>query len=245
MRILKTIIFLLWPLLMQAQSLDSVYNFPIRPGTKEWSNLNTEEQRIRAMQIPDNLLKQMSTECLIKTCINYPAFVHFSAFDDRQKGIQYVIDSFNGLKELLNRKDAPLELIKIYSSMDKADISFPDKKINKRYGSIRSCYFEMILTQDAIIDKMDENTRLEFITEARRRLDYKADNNSSGYSFYPTFLIMGKILDKSSGNEFQSMKATNENMKRFIEKGSSYNEATIDEIIRMTDNYIKSKTKKP
>lgn len=39
---------------MQAQ----VYNFPVKPGTEEWNNLETEADRLEALQIPENLLVQ-------------------------------------------------------------------------------------------------------------------------------------------------------------------------------------------
>jgi len=43
-------------------------------GTSEWANLKTETERFEALQIPPELLKTMSTENLIITCLNYSAF---------------------------------------------------------------------------------------------------------------------------------------------------------------------------
>ena len=245
MRIILSLIVFLCSLLVNAQQVNCVYNFPVRPGTSEWDSLKTETERFKALQIPDNLLSKMSTECLIKTCINYPAFGHFTAFDDNQKGMRHLVNMFNGLQELLNRKGAPLKLVAIYSAMDSSDMKISDKQVDNSLWTIRSCYFEMMLAQDEIIDKMDESARLELIIESRRRLNHKIDNKqkNSIFSYQPTLLIMGKILDKSSNKGFKAKKTANNNMKRFIETGSLINELTFDELVEMSDSYIKSNKK--
>lgn len=136
--------------------MDSVYRFPIIPSTKVWDSLKTEDDRYIAMQIPDDLLKSMSTENLIRTCINYPAFGHFTAFDNPQAGISHLVKKFNGLQELLDRNDAPIKLLSVYLDMDSLTMNIQDKKVNNDFWPIRRCYFELLLAQDEIINKMDE-----------------------------------------------------------------------------------------
>jgi hypothetical protein len=103
--------------ILKAQDANSAYNFPIKPGVEEWSNLKTEDERFEAMQVPIDLLTSMSAENLIVTCINYPAFGHFSAFNN-VTGMTHLIEKFNGLQELLIRNDTPVELYSMYSIMD-------------------------------------------------------------------------------------------------------------------------------
>ena len=66
MKKLHFIALCLFPILTQAQ----VYNFPVKPGTEAWNKLETETERLSALQIPENILKSMSTQDLIITCMN-------------------------------------------------------------------------------------------------------------------------------------------------------------------------------
>ena len=95
-------------------------SIPVRPGAETWSNLVTEEDRFSAMQIPEEQLVSMSTQDLVITCMNYPAWLYFTAFNNPQDGIDINIHNFNGLQELMKRADAPVELLSVYKQMDAA-----------------------------------------------------------------------------------------------------------------------------
>ena len=43
-----------------------IWDFPIKPGTEKWAKLKTEKERFDAMQIPKDILSQMSTKELVK-----------------------------------------------------------------------------------------------------------------------------------------------------------------------------------
>ena len=133
--------FFLISVLSQAQ----VYEFPIRPGTTEWDKLRTEKDRFSAMLIPDDQLKHMSTIDLLITCMNYPAYGYFTAFNDPQEGIDINIRNFNGLQELMRRTDAPNELLSIYKQMDTFKMTLKNKAIETNLfgqlkGLISNCY---------------------------------------------------------------------------------------------------------
>lgn len=55
-----------------AQEKDDSYNFPIRPGTEEWISLDSYEARLNAYNIPEDILRNMSTLGLVETCLIYP-----------------------------------------------------------------------------------------------------------------------------------------------------------------------------
>lgn len=196
MKNIFTFLLCLIPILSQAQ----VYDFPIKPGTEEWGNLITEKERFEAMQIPKDILKSISTYDLITTCMNYPAMMYFTAFNNPQDGMDIIIQNFNGLQELMGRDDAPTELLSIYKQMDSKTMSIQNLSINQSSWSIRRYYFELLLTQNGIIDKMNKEERSCLDEEARKKLHLKIDNQEefSSIDYRPTLMIMSKILNKSA-----------------------------------------------
>ena len=96
------------------------------------------------MQIPEDQLVSMSTQDLVITCMNYPAWLYFTAFNNPQDGIDINIHNFNGLQELMKRADAPVELLSVYKQMDaagwllKATLSI--KLLGLSKGLILNCY---------------------------------------------------------------------------------------------------------
>lgn len=224
-------------ILSQAQ----VYDFPIRPGTEEWKSLVTERERFEAMQIPENLLKTMSTYDLIITCMNYPAMGYYTAFNNPQDGMDLVIRNFNGLQELMSRREAPTELLSMYKQMDDKTMNLQNRNIDQSYWSIKRSYFELLLTQNGIIDKMNVEDQYGLMEEARKRINHKIDNQEeySAIDYQPTLLIMSKILNKSTD---KSMRSTNNNiLDQFTTSGSLMSPSTIITILELSDNYLKSK----
>jgi hypothetical protein len=112
----KTIVCLIYfySVFTYGQPIDEPYGFPVKPGTEEWSKLKTEKERFSAMQIPEEILHDLSTNAIVISCINFPAFGFFGAYKNYQDGFIILATKFNGLKELAKRTDAGEYLIDIY-----------------------------------------------------------------------------------------------------------------------------------
>ncbi len=79
--------------------------FAINIFDDEWKDLHTQEEMIAACQIPDKLLRKLTTHDLLKLTEAYPLLGNIYTGNTIEEGFQYVIDSFNGLQELLKRED--------------------------------------------------------------------------------------------------------------------------------------------
>lgn len=97
----------------------------------------------------------------------------FTAFNNPQDGIDINIHNFNGLQELMKRADAPVELLSVYKQMDAARMAPKSNAINQTSWSLKRSYFELLLAQDAIINKMSETDRMDLLGEARKKLYQK------------------------------------------------------------------------
>lgn len=89
---------------------DGEVKFAISIFDEEWKELYTQAEMIAACQIPDRLLKKLTTYELLKLAEEYPLLGNIYTGDTMEEGFQYVVDSFNGLQELLKREDC-LEVV--------------------------------------------------------------------------------------------------------------------------------------
>jgi len=88
------------------------YTYPILPGTDEWKEFNTHDEKLEACQIPEEILQNMTIEALVETVLNYPLMGDMLAYNTPIIGFNAVSSTFNGLQELTKRPNAKLELEK-------------------------------------------------------------------------------------------------------------------------------------
>ena len=92
-----------------------VWYYPIRWWIKdEWIGgaLSRDEYLI-----PENVLTSLSTDDLAELCVAYPPLVIFPIYEYWNYAIERMIDEFNGLEELFQRKGASDVLLKLYQNM--------------------------------------------------------------------------------------------------------------------------------
>ncbi|MBX3253263.1 MAG: hypothetical protein KF862_03895 [Chitinophagaceae bacterium] len=104
-----------------AQTNNTPYDFPIKPGTEQWKFSSPEEMYSKC-QIPKEIISNLTTEALAKTCLNYPLFGLMNAFNTPQAGFYAVKKNFDGIDALFERKDVGKVLIRIYGTMSPANI---------------------------------------------------------------------------------------------------------------------------
>jgi len=141
---------------VQAASASDAYDYPIKPGTDGWKAFTTHDEMLEACQIPEDILKNMSTKALVETVLEYPLYGDMRAYDSMQQGFEAVASQFNGLPELLNRKDAGTELLGIYSKMNPQDIEENWGDIQKGAYTFSIANVEILLAQNKILDNLTE-----------------------------------------------------------------------------------------
>jgi hypothetical protein len=99
-------------------TINDVYDFPIKKGSKEWKQFELIEKRIEALQIPEHVLTKISTEGLLETCLAFPYLIDILFYDNYQKGFEALSAEFNGYRELLKRKDLTSALLEKYENLN-------------------------------------------------------------------------------------------------------------------------------
>lgn len=146
-----------------------VWDYPIKPGSEEWKTLKSYDKQLQAYNIPQEILKKISTAELVKTCLSYPEWRLINAYDNRRIGLNNVTGLFNGFNELFTRNDAAKELIKKYAEMDPLTIGENWIPIQKGDYSFQFTCVEMLLSHPAIIEKLSS-------TDRRTLLDVAVNN---------------------------------------------------------------------
>jgi hypothetical protein len=219
-----------------AQDKVASWDFPIKPGTEKWNQLETETGRLNVLQIPDNILKVIETEELVVTCLNYPSAFHYTAYDNEQVGLQKVISNFNGLQELFIRKDAGRYLIEHYKNAYAQGFRSKDNRISERYWPWRFLYLELLLSRRELIQNLEAGDKLKLLQTTLNKLDLKIQNKEvfSKYDNINSALIVVRILEVNNVDAIVS----NSVYMNFASNREFPDYKTLEEIIELGKTHI-------
>lgn len=162
----------------------SGFEYSLKPGMEEWGQLNHGE-RVLASQIPEEELAQMSTDELVTAVLDYPCFIDMIFYDTYQEGFEAVRDNFNGLQELLSRKDSGEYLLEIYKNVNLCQVLSIDNEDEKFDESLDLLYLETILAQPEITETLsDQNlAELETLVENNYEIQVENEDETASLSF--------------------------------------------------------------
>ncbi len=92
------------------------YVFPITPESYEWKNFKTKQEILTVCQIPEEKLKNMTTEALLETVLDYPLITDYLAFNSFEDACNVMCNDFNGFEELLSREDVTTVVLNRYAT---------------------------------------------------------------------------------------------------------------------------------
>lgn len=198
------------------------YDYPVKPGTSGWAAFTTHTEMLEACEVPESILNDMSTAGLVETVLDYPLYEDMFAYNSLQDGFDAVAARFNGLQELLGRKDAGVEIMAVYRDMDPTAILENWTSVEKGKFAVGFGSIEILLSQDAILDDLT-NTQIE-------QLLGEALKKSQGKAAYPeiygwtglesTALLAGRALQHIETSAFNEKVQADEDLKAFLETGS-------------------------
>jgi len=218
------------------------YNFPVKPGTSAWANLKSGQEMVDACQVPESVLKTISTEGLMETCLDYPLLLEMLAYNNLQYGTQVQLKNFNGFVALNKRPDAGTLLFNHYKKMN-PDSSFSTMTlIQKGAYSFKFTFIEMILAQDEYLQKLSINERKTLIQESL--LKYQAKSNN--IDIYGTFghetsaYLMARIMLFDQYQPFVNAVNSDQFLKGFVTNvllQSGIENKTLNSIVNYSKNY--------
>ena len=182
------------------------YIYPIVPGMVEWQQLNSTEDAYKLCQLPDGVLKSISTPGLIDALIHAPLFTGFSLISSSSSALKWHAhyQNFNSAKELYKRKNAGNALIAYYQLV--CFDCFADASVGAFREVERLQGLEILFTKQEILDSMSHEKKKEAVKALLA--NYEQFNNL--HSLFPVAHIMladkyAPIVkySKDSSDEFQ------------------------------------------
>ena len=173
--------------------ISDAYEYPIVPGKKEWKEIQSHTEMVEVSQIPENQLKTMSTEGLLETVLNCPILINIIAFTPYQNGYNSIFSHFNGLQELSNREGLSQIILDKYYELNNTIIPENGSHSVRFNGKIVG--IEMIISQDYIIDNLNDEQKIFLLRETIKR--YESTNDGLGYSVAfkkSIFCVIDKVL---------------------------------------------------
>ena len=164
------------------------WDYPIKPETEEWKKFESNKAKVEACQIPEYVLRDISTDDLMKLCLQYPLLYDVFAFNNTNDGLRKLFSDFNGIRELSKRENATNNLREQYLSEIR---SFPEilnrgSDFDIGYSSARISILEVLLSySDFHSDTSKENQKkiLEsLLLGYREKLKYPEYFQGNGFA---------------------------------------------------------------
>ena len=172
-----------------SDSFSEKYTYPIEPGSEEWANLNHGE-RVLALQIPEDVLKGMSTENLVETVLNYPCFIDMMFYNTYQEGFDVIKEHFNGIDELLKRDESSKYLLSKYRKQNTKTLLNIRSKEEQFESSLKLTYLETLLAQPEIIEKFSKKENEEVLELVNENYKLHIKNKNEILNVFSPFLII-------------------------------------------------------
>ncbi|MDO6439436.1 hypothetical protein Q4534_18570 [Cyclobacterium sp. 1_MG-2023] len=133
-------------------SQETSWDYPIRPGSREWATLPTTADRVKAIQVPEDVLPKLSDQQLLDLILNYPFFNSYILSDNPFDGYQRTMVTLNAYGELKSRPESLNIIFDHYNRMDFSQINKLGESAEIGRFALRVSAIELMLT-DFSLDK--------------------------------------------------------------------------------------------
>ena len=222
------------------QKINITYDYPIKPGTSEWRELKTYQDKLEVCQIPKDILEKLNTSELLQTCLNYPFINDMLAYDNINEGCDRVIKSFNGLSELLKRKNAYNAIIRLYEDYKIENYDSNWTSAEKGRYTFKFIYLELILSQKIKDEHLDLLEQKKIISLCLRNY-YSMLKNTDIFGFFShrsLFFLIATILKDSSYKPFLSEFDKNKDLQNFLSSTQIFNYSITEFIVNNADQFL-------
>lgn len=231
-------LIIVFPTISFAQNDGVTWDYPVRPGSKEWLNIKEYSKRLEQLNIPNDILTRISTKQLVKTCLNYPQIELIFTRNDLITGMSYVSTLFNGFVELSKRKDAGIELMRVYQRFEPFEYQKMEKSARIQHKK-DFIVIELLLSSPVVLNNMHKETRIELLRESYQMYEKKANHWDKFYpeQISPNLLIMAHILEIDKPGIENRTEIKNE-MDTFLKTGLTNSPALITILTSEVDAYL-------
>ena len=96
----------------------STFSYDSVTSPEVWKTFMSFEEMMNATQIPEDILTELPTDTLVALCMNHPMANNYIYYENHLEGVKFIVDNFNGFKELKKREDASQKILDFYETYD-------------------------------------------------------------------------------------------------------------------------------
>lgn len=214
--------------------LDSgVYVYPDASG-------KSLEEAFQFYKIPEQVLKCISTDGLIQSCIAYPEMRMIWTRNSLQQGFDFIEDKCNGFDELWRRSDKYQALIELYLQLDfEWDwTNYPNSGNGQYFDNILR--HELILAQNEILQDLTDNQKLELFQIVLEKLKVKKTTykNFDGFGVAGSIAILSRVMFNDQYLPFLEKFEDNWDMLVVVELIHGMNVTGNEEVVTLSEDYL-------
>jgi hypothetical protein len=217
-----------------AQEKRIAWDYPIKPGSEQWKKIESNEEMIKACQIPEEILSSLSTEELTDICLQYPLLYDVFAFNNLNNGIDKLFSDFNGIRELYKRKDILKNLIKRYAQKVQS-FSLLDEQISdleKGYFIISVSALEVLLCriewQNRIVKEVHREILQHLVSGYEGKCKYA--DYFKGFGLQTNFYSRSHVISKLNKQGIELLPQKGKNTILFSGMADEQSVNLIDEL---------------
>jgi hypothetical protein len=204
------------------------YTFSKVSNPDVWKTFKNLEEMFAACQLPEDYLKQVSTENLIATCMNYPLFFIYSAYNNELDGINVIMDNFNGFDELKKRDAAAEKIIDCYAAME---VETGNAVVPVKNSILHLGFLELLIASEKIPDMFSEQNAAKL----EKAMSFRYQEKLRHPDVYSIFSVKKSLL---LGAEVSLQRNTASNkdrelLRNFVKTGGNVDSQVYTEVSKV------------
>jgi hypothetical protein len=197
---------------------EDTYQLPVEPFSPQWFMLSVDE-RFSSTQIPDSILTLISTEGLIQSWMTFPFNFEIRLGNSIQTSVEFFIENYSGLRELVTRTDALDKLLSRYQHMNPHCVNSFLSDVERGSFVFSFNYLEFILGQKILLNKTGLIKKKELVGECLKKYDIEAGYPEAfgKLGLEACLFVCARVMVHSGYQPFE--KLINTNIEFFIQHG--------------------------
>jgi hypothetical protein len=219
------------------ETIDQAYVYPV-----EAARGKPFEERVKMFKIPDQVLHCLSTEALVKSCLDYPEYRLIWAWSSQQEGFDHVRSMSNGFDELWKRGDNFQELYSLYQQKN------PDRGNWDSYTDLENGMYliditdvEIIISQYEILHNLSasEKTELFQLVLDNQKKKVELIQYWGPVGMETTIAILGRIMYLDNYQPLVDEYNNNEMMFLSVAEVLILDYDVVGKIMSLSEDYLK------
>lgn len=218
------------------------YEYPVKAGSSDWNAAGVAgglDSIYKLCQVPQSKIVNMSTMGVIQTLEDNPALFNMFLRDNKFYGRNEVLSRLNISWELNKRTDAGVVILQYYSKKNPCCVETISDTNDKGAFANKWYLFDMICTQDSIINQLDSQSKKSF---ARVVVDRYAVQltypNTFGSSKTSSVLVLSQLMIKANYQPYVSALQADAGLNSFALTGLMSANDVLNTVLRYANSFI-------